>query len=374
MAAIMQLPDIEHWRLGLAQPLLIGGPCGVESPTQINAIARALAGSGVGMLRGGIWKPRTRPGSFQGIGSEALTWLKDAGVSVGMPVMVEVASPFHVGEALTAGIDVLWIGARTTVNPFLVQEICEALRGVDIPVMVKNPVHPDLELWIGALERLDQAGIHRLAAIHRGFHTYEKSRYRNAPLWSLPLELKRRIPTLPILNDPSHICGDRALIAGVAQTAIDLGFNGLMVEVHPDPANALSDPEQQLTPDGFRTLIAGLVFRKPTTDDAVVRHVLDDLRKRIDRIDDELLELLAVRMQAVREIGEYKREHNMTIFQLERWNEILRTRPATGAGLDLNKQFVVRLMELIHEDSIHQQSQILYRHPTSDGKDAAPTS
>lgn len=362
----MQLPDIEHWGLGLKGPLLIAGPCGVESPEQITYLAEVLCASGVSMLRGGIWKPRTRPGTFQGIGVEALNWLKSAGRAVGLPVTVEVASPQHVEEAMAAGIDVLWIGARTTVNPFLVQEICDALVGSDIPVMVKNPIHPDLELWIGALERLQQSGIRRLAAIHRGFHTYEKSRYRNAPLWSIPLELKRRIPSLPIINDPSHICGDRALIPGVAQTSIDLGFAGLMVEVHPDPEHALSDQHQQLTPGAFRQLLSSLVFRKPDTDDALVRHVLDDLRKRIDRIDEELLQLLAVRIQAVREIGEYKREHNMTIFQLERWNEILKSRPDAGARLDLNPSFVIRLMELIHEDSIHQQSQILYRQPETD--------
>lgn len=362
----MQLPEIEQWGIGLRQPLLIAGPCGVESPEQVATVAGQLAGSGVGLLRGGIWKPRTRPASFQGIGSEALGWLKSAGTSAGLPVTVEVASPLHVQEALQAGIDVLWIGARTTVNPFLVQEICEALLGADVPVMVKNPINPDLELWIGALERLHNAGIRRLAAIHRGFHTYERSRYRNAPLWSLPLELKRRIPSLPIINDPSHICGDRPLIPGVAQTAIDLGFVGLMVEVHPDPDRALSDRDQQLTPAAFRQLLSGLVFRKPTTDDALVRHLLDDLRNRIDRIDEELLNLLAVRMQTVREIGAYKRDHNMTIFQLERWNEILKTRPETGARLELNRSFVTRLMELIHEDSIHQQSQILYRMPAPD--------
>lgn len=341
------------------RPFIIAGPCGVESEAQIHSIASALKGKGVHLLRGGIWKPRTRPDSFHGIGTEGLRFLKEAGQLNGLPVSVEVASPMHVEEALENRIDVLWIGARTTVNPFLVQEIANALKGVDIPVMVKNPINPELELWIGALERINRAGINRLMAIHRGFSTFEKTRYRNTPNWPLPIELKRRFPSLPLICDPSHICGSRPLIQAVAQNALDLNYDGLMIEVHPDPDNALSDREQQLTPVAFHELISSLVIRNEKVNDRLFIGILEELRDRIDSIDENILALMAERMNLARNIGHYKKENNMTVFQVERWNEILLTRQRSGSLKDLDLDFIFRLYSLIHDESIRLQTGIM---------------
>lgn len=340
-------------------PLMIAGPCGVESPEQIMAVAKALEKSQVKVLRGGIWKPRTRPDSFQGIGKQGLSWLKSAGIESGMMVMTEVADPVHIDEAMEAGIDFIWIGARTTVNPFMVQRLADALNGVDIPVFIKNPITPDLELWIGAIERFQRAGISRLAAVHRGFSTYEKSRFRNAPNWHLPIELKRRFPDLPLICDPSHICGTKGLISSVAQTALDLNYDGLMVEVHPDPKQALSDKDQQLTPAEFLEMVSGLLVRKKDCDDVFGRNRLDELRSRIDLLDVELINLIAKRMDIARDLGLFKKENNLTIFQLERWSEILQTRPDYGENVDLSREFIKRMFELIHEESIHQQTQVM---------------
>lgn len=361
---ISTLP-LTDWGFAPERPFLIAGPCGVESEQQIHSIASALGGSKVSLLRGGIWKPRTRPDSFQGIGKTGLRWLKEAGRQNNLAVTVEVAHPRHVDEALEAGIDVLWLGARTTVNPFLVQEIAEALAGCAIPVMVKNPINPELDLWIGALERLDRAGVSKLAAIHRGFSSSETSRYRNVPNWPLPLELKRRFPDLPLICDPSHICGNRELIPFVAQTAMDLNYDGLMIEVHPDPESALSDKAQQLVPEAFFELLSKLVIRQPLVDDVIFMNLLEDLRNRIDTIDEHILELLSERMKVAREIGHYKKENNMTIFQIERWNEIVKTRRQSGLMKELESDFVLRLYELIHETSIRYQTEIMNRSETS---------
>lgn len=351
--------SLDSWGFGKGFPFIIAGPCGVESEFQINTIAKSLAGSKVRLLRGGIWKPRTRLESFQGIGEEGLYWLKQAGRDNNLPVMVEVAHPRHVEQALKAEIDCLWIGARTTVNPFLVQEIALALKGIDIPVFVKNPINPDLELWIGAIERLYHVGIRRLGAIHRGFSAYEKSKYRNTPNWQIPIELKRRISKLPVLCDPSHIGGVRELIKPIAQTALDLNFDGLMIEVHQDPSIALSDKNQQLLPNDFIELLDTLVIRKESVDDVIFLNLLEELRDRIDRIDEEILQLMAERMKVAREIGQYKRENNMTILQVERWNEILRTRQVSGLQKDLTREFIIHLYEKIHDESIHHQTQIM---------------
>lgn len=359
---------LNSWGFGEALPFLIAGPCGVESVEQINEIAAKLKGSKVNMLRGGIWKPRTRPDSFQGIGEEGLQWLKTAGIENNLPVTVEVAHPRHVEQALKLGIDCLWIGARTTVNPFLVQEIATSLDGVDIPVFVKNPINPELELWIGAIERFYNAGIRKLGAIHRGFSSYEKSKYRNVPNWQIPIELKRRLPELPVLCDPSHIGGSRELIGPIAQTAMDLSFEGLMIEVHPDPSKALSDKNQQLIPAEFLALIESLVVRKKSVDDVIFLNLLEELRDRIDKIDEDILQFMAERMSIAREIGQYKKENNMTILQVERWNEILRTRQLSGLQKDLSRDFIIQLYEKIHDESIYHQTQVMNTSETQKQK------
>ena len=356
-AEIVSLP-LSSFTKPTKRPFLIAGPCGVESENQIHTIASSLRNFPVSLLRGGIWKPRTRPGSFQGIGSEGLKWLKDAGKENGMEVTVEVASPAHVEDALKAGIDVLWIGARTTVNPFLVQQIADSLAGVDIPIMIKNPVNPEFELWLGAFERMNKAGIQKLIAIHRGFSSSEQSRYRNIPLWQIPIELKRRYPDLPLLCDPSHISGTTEYILPISQYAMDLNFDGLMIEVHNNPEKALSDKEQQLTPDRLNEVLNDLVIRK-TSADVLFMSLIEDLRSRIDLLDEKLLLLLEERMAVAREIGQYKKDNNMTVLQVERWNEILRTRLQSGEIKELHANFIIQLYSLIHEESIRQQTEVM---------------
>ncbi len=350
---------LQKWSSKADRPFIIAGPCGVESEAQIHEVAAALNGANVQLLRGGIWKPRTRPDSFQGIGTEGLRFLKEAGMKNNIQVCVEVASPMHVEEALEQSIDVLWIGARTTVNPFLVQEIANALKGVDIPVMVKNPINPELELWIGAFERLNRAGIEKLMAIHRGFSTFEKTRYRNSPNWPIPIELKRRFPNLPLICDPSHICGSRSLIHSVSQIALDLNYDGLMIEVHPNPDRAMSDAEQQMTPAALIDLLDKLVIRNAIVSDTLFLSLLEELRDRIDTIDEKLLVLLAERMNLAKNIGHYKKENNMTIFQAERWNEIVQTRQQSGNLKELDVDFIFGLYQLIHDESIRLQTEIM---------------
>jgi chorismate mutase len=308
MANTSNLLPVAQWGYAFKRPVLVSGPCGVESEEQMHAIAQEIAPLGVHILRGGIWKPRTRPESFQGIGSKGLKWLKEAAHKNNMLATTEVATPHHVDEALEADIDILWLGARTTVNPFLVQEIADTLRGTDIPVFIKNPINPELELWIGAIERIQKAGINRIAAIHRGFSSFEKSKYRNAPNWTIPIELKRRIPEVSLLCDPSHICGSRELLASVAQTALDLNYDGLMIESHPDPKHALSDQQQQLTPGALAELLRILVIRQPNVDDVIFNTLLEELRYKIDQIDNALLDTMAERMELAREIGRYKKK------------------------------------------------------------------
>ena len=313
--------------------------------------ATQLASKGVKIFRAGIWKPRTKPGGFEGIGAAGLPWLKRVKKETGMYVTTEVATKDHVFEALKAGIDILWIGARTTVNPFAVQEIADALKGTDIPVLVKNPVNPDLELWIGAFERLYRAGLRRLGAIHRGFSSYEKKIYRNLPLWHIPIELRRRMPNLPIFCDPSHIGGKRELIAPISQQAMDLSFDGLMIESHPTPDDAWSDAAQQITPDVLDYVINLLVIRNETQ----TTENLAELRRQIDGVDEQLLELLTKRMRISREIGIYKKEHNMPILQSPRYSEILEKRSDMGLVMGLSTEFVKEILKEIHEESIRQQ-------------------
>ena len=342
----LTLPGVDTQR-----PIVIAGPCSAESEEQVMETAKGLADKGIKIFRAGIWKPRTKPGGFEGIGTLGLPWLKRVKQETGMLVATEVANKDHVFEALKAGIDILWIGARTTVNPFAVQEIADALKGVDIPVLIKNPVSPDLELWIGAFQRLYNAGIRRLAAIHRGFSSDDKKIYRNLPLWHIPIELRRRMPELPIFCDPSHIGGKRELVAPLCQQAMDLSFDGLIVESHCNPDCAWSDAAQQVTPDVLDYVLSLLVIRESsqTTEN------LTALRHQIDSIDEQLLTTLAKRMRISREIGMYKKEHNMPILQSPRYSEILEKRSSMGLQMDLNPDFVKEILKSIHEESVRQQ-------------------
>lgn len=339
------------------RPLVIAGPCSAETEEQVMTTARQLADKGCRMFRAGVWKPRTKPGGFEGQGETALPWLQNVKKSTGMFVATEVATPEHVELALKYGIDILWIGARTSANPFAMQALADSLKGVDVPVLVKNPVNPDLELWIGALERINQAGVTRLAAIHRGFSSYDKKIYRNLPMWQIPIELRRRFPSLPIMCDPSHIGGSRELVAPLCQQAMDLGFDGLIVESHCSPDSAWSDAKQQVTPDVLDYILSLLVIR----DEKVTTEGIHVLRKQIDELDNQLIELLAKRMRVCREIGQYKKEHNMTVLQTSRYNEILDKRGAQGALCGMSADFIRSVFEEVHEESVRQQMEIINR-------------
>lgn len=340
------------------KPLVISGPCSAESENQILQTALALSKiPNVKIFRAGIWKPRTRPGLFEGVGVQGLEWLKQVKAQTSLLTAVEVANPEHVEAALKYEVDILWIGARTVVNPFSLQELANALNGVDIPVMVKNPVNPDMNLWIGALERINLAGINRIAAIHRGFYFFDKTPYRNSPMWEIPIELKRRVPNLPVICDPSHICGERSMLLDVAQKALDLEMNGLMLESHIDPDNALTDPQQQITPSELETLINSLVIREQEGN-IEFEGKLEELRTEIDKIDAELIHILSRRMQLIDEIGQYKKEHNITILQLKRWSNIVQNRLRTGIDSGLQKDFLQKLLEIVHSESIQRQTDI----------------
>ena len=334
---------------------VIAGPCSAETEEQVITTARQLAGRGCHIFRAGVWKPRTKPGGFEGNGEAALPWLQRVKEETHMMVATEVATPEHVELALKYGVDVFWIGARTSANPFAMQDLADALRGVDVPVFVKNPVNPDLELWIGAMERLNQAGVKRIAAIHRGFSSYDKKIYRNLPMWQIPIELRRRVPDLPLFCDPSHIGGKRELVAPLCQQAMDLGMNGLIVECHCDPDKAWSDAKQQVTPDILAYILSLLVLR----DEKVTTEGISLMRKQIDELDNQLMELLAKRMKVCREIGEYKKEHNMTVLQTSRYNEILNKRGAQGSLWGMAPNFIKTVFEAVHEESVRQQMDII---------------
>ena len=356
----LKLQPLNTWLDTKNEPLLISGPCSAETEDQLLATAHLLAKTGkVSVLRAGIWKPRTRPGEFEGIGSIGLTWLKRAKEETGLPTAVEVATAKHVEEALAAGVDILWVGARSTVNPFTVQEIADALKGVDVPVLVKNPVNPDIQLWIGALERINNAGITKLGAIHRGFSSFEKTAFRNEPMWELAIQLKTLAPELPIINDPSHICGNRELIQYVAQKALDLDMQGLMIESHLDPSVAWTDAKQQVTPAALSELMNILTLRKPEIKDKDFTDKLADLRENIDKLDDQILQKLAERMQVVQKIGEYKRDNGVTILQVNRWDQIMNKRSSFASALKLDLNFTGKLLELIHSESIRKQTEIM---------------
>lgn len=337
------------------RPLVIAGPCSAETEEQVMDTAKQLAKNGIKVFRAGVWKPRTKPGGFEGNGVVALPWLQQVKKETGMLVATEVATAKHVEEALKYGVDLLWIGARTTADPFAVQEIADTLKGVDMPILVKNPVNPDLELWIGALQRINNAGIKRLGAIHRGFSTYDKKLYRNLPQWHIPIELHRRIPELPIICDPSHISGRRDLISPLCQQAMDLQFDGLIIESHCDPDHAWSDASQQLTPDVLSLILNNLVIRETnqTTEN------LAELRKQIDEIDMDLTEMLAKRMRVAREIGIYKKEHEMAILQTQRYDEIINKRVEAGSAMEMDDEFMKVVFEAIHAESVRQQMKIM---------------
>ena len=356
----LEIAPLSSWVKTKSQPLVISGPCSAETERQLIDSCVAIAAIGkVSILRAGIWKPRTRPGEFEGIGAIGLDWLNSAKKETGLPTAVEVATAAHVEQALKHGVDVLWIGARSTANPFTVQEIADSLRGVDVPVMIKNPVNPDLQLWIGALERINKAGITKIAAIHRGFSSYEKSAYRNEPMWELPVSLKTHCPELPIINDPSHITGNRELIAFISQKALDLDFQGLMIESHIDPSVAWTDAKQQVTPARLAQIIDELVIRKSDVQNQEFSDKLAVLRREIDGIDDVMIQKLAQRMKVVEEIGRYKKDNKVTVLQVNRWDEIMKKRTDYAELLQLDRDFIERFLELIHNESIRQQTDIL---------------
>jgi chorismate mutase len=342
------------------RPLIISGPCSAETEEQVMQTAMRLAATGkVDILRAGIWKPRTRPGSFEGIGTKGLPWLQQARKASGLPVAVEVATGKQVEDALHFDVDVLWIGARTTVNPFSVQDVADALRGVDVPVLIKNPINPDLELWIGAMERVQKAGIKNVGLIHRGFSSYGNTEYRNAPMWHLAIEMKRRYPELLMINDPSHICGRRDILLDVAQTAIDLDFDGLIVESHIDPDNAWSDAKQQITPEQLGEMISSIRWRTEDSASEEYHAALEKLRQQINNLDDELMQILGQRMKVAENIGNYKKENNITILQTNRWNSILERAFAKGEKLGLSKEFVTKYFDAVHMESINHQNKIM---------------
>lgn len=351
---------IKDWRGYKGRPFLISGPCSAETEEQVMETARQIAAlDQVSVYRAGIWKPRTRPNSFEGIGSEGLKWLRRVKQETGLLVATEVANEKHVYEALKYGIDMLWIGARTSVNPFTVQEISDALNGVDVMVLVKNPINPDLDLWLGAIERIARAGITRIGAIHRGFSSYEKTLYRNQPNWQLPIELRRRIPDIPIICDPSHIAGSRQFLHEISQKAMDLNFDGLMLESHIDPANALSDSAQQVTPNDLKELLSRLIYRNANPSDPKLLDVLGELRQQIDVYDDHLLDLLEKRMKVAETIGNYKKENNITILQSTRWDEIINKVLSRAKAKSLSTEFIDTIFKAIHQESINHQMKIM---------------
>lgn len=360
MVANLKVMPISHWLPKIDNPLLISGPCSLESEEQAMATARELAkDKRVFIYRGGIWKPRTRPGMFEGIGSIGLEWLKLVKQETGLMTGTEVANAQHVEECLKAGVDVMWIGARSTASPFVVQEIADVLKGTDQIIMVKNPVNPDVQLWVGALERLNQAGLKNLVAIHRGFTPFSETKYRNYPNWKTVIELKRILPNLPIICDPSHIAGKREYLFEISQKAFDIGLDGLMLESHIDPSCALSDKEQQVTPAELSKILDKLAIRYTSSENPQFENKLESLRGRIDDIDHEIMEVLAQRMGIVRQIGQYKKENKVTALQINRWAQIMEDRSRLAEKLNLDDAFVKSLFQLIHEDSVRQQSEIM---------------
>lgn len=352
--------EIQMKQLLKKRPLIISGPCSAETEEQVMDTANRLAATGmVDVMRAGIWKPRTRPGTFEGVGTKGLPWLQHARKATGIPLAVEVATARQVEDALHFDVDILWIGARSVVNPMSVQEIANALKGSDVPVLIKNPMNPDIDLWSGAVERISIAGITNIGLIHRGFSTYGKHKYRNPPIWHLAIEMRRRYPDLMMICDPAHISGRRDLIQSVSQKAIDLDFDGLMIESHRDPDNAWSDAKQQVTPEVLKTILESLIWRERSSNSEPVMAVLDEYREVIDQIDDELMQLLAKRMNMAERIGEYKKDNKLTILQTSRWNEILERGMSVGKNLGLSYEFVSTFLESVHMESINHQNRVM---------------
>lgn len=369
MTPTLFIKPISEWFNGLNQPLLIAGPCSAETEEQVLETARDIAKiEAIKVFRAGLWKPRSRPGTFEGAGDKGLKWLSRVKKETGLLTTVEVATPLHVEKALTGGVDMLWIGARTTSNPFSVEQIAQALKGVDIPILVKNPVNPDLELWIGTLERLNRVGITKLAAIHRGFYPYEKTRLRNIPKWELAIDLKSKIPNLPIICDPSHIAGLASFVPEIAQKALNLSMDGLMIETHCNPSKALSDAKQQITPAQLDQMLKNLVFRSPSSLNSEFVDILEQLRNKIDSLDQQMVDLLAQRMRIVEEIGTYKKNNNVSVFQLRRWENILKSRIEYGKRLGLEEDYIKNLLQLVHKESIRKQADILNRNDNLSGE------
>ena len=353
------IPGTEWGFFTLPRPMCIAGPCSAETEEQVMETARGLSEFGIHVFRAGIWKPRTHPGSFEGVGVTGLKWLNKVKESYGMKVCTEVATEKHVLECIKYGVDIIWIGARTSTNPFLMQEIADALSGTDIPVLVKNPVNPDLDLWVGALERLNRAGIRKLGVVHRGFSTSASIPYRNDPGWKIAIELRTRYPQMAFFADPSHMAGDRRYLQELSQRAMDLGLDGLMVESHCDPSCAWSDARQQLTPQDLRTLLESLVIRENSSEDKNYKEGIDTLRARIDVIDEQLLTLLQERMEVSRSIGRYKKEHNVAILQAVRWEQILSDMVKRADAMDISREAVLAIMTAIHDESVRVQNKIL---------------
>ena len=353
------IPVTEWGFFTLPRPMVIAGPCSAESEEQVMETARGLASWGIHMFRAGIWKPRTHPGCFEGVGAPGLQWLRRVKEETGMFVCTEVASEKHVALCLENGVDLLWVGARTTANPFLMQEIADALRGTDVPVLVKNPINPDLDLWIGGLERLSRAGVRKLGVIHRGFSTTNSKPYRNAPGWQIAIELRSRYPELPFFADPSHMGGDRKYLQELSQRAMDLGLDGLMVESHCHPDAALSDAKQQLVPTALRALVEGLRTREQDSGDADYREGIRQMRARIDYIDEDLLKAFRSRMDVSRRIGSYKRDHNVAILQMARWDSLMADVKEKADEYGLSEAFVDKVFTAIHEESVRVQNEIL---------------
>jgi chorismate mutase len=351
----MNAEKFTDWNMPVGRMFLAAGPCSAESEEQVLETARALAQHELAFMRAGLWKPRTRPGCFEGVGAAGLTWMVRARSETGLKIGTEVAEPAHVEACLEHKMDVLWIGARTATNPFSVQAIADALKGTDVPVLVKNPVTADIGLWMGAIERIAQAGVKKIGAVHRGVTSTLETHYRNAPHWRMPIELKRRMPDLPLICDPSHICGKAELIPAIAQEAMDLLFDGLMIEVHPDPPNALSDAAQQLTPDQMFSMVESLILSHEEIDNPDFRILLDSLRGKVDILDARMLELLGQRMDIVSEMGRLKAKQSVSTLQPHRWQEILDDRVKKGSEFDLTGEFVLQIMQSIHEEAIRRQ-------------------
>lgn len=357
----LDLIPTSEWGLfsNITKPIVIAGPCSAESEQQVYETAIALKAAGINILRAGIWKPRTRPNCFEGVGSKGLQWMLQVQRELEMKISTEVANAKHIDEALKAGVDLLWIGARTSANPFAMQEIADALKGTNMPILVKNPVNPDVELWMGALERLNMAGLKKIGVIHRGFSVYGKAKYRNAPQWQLPIEMKRRFPTMLMMCDPSHISGKREYIQEISQQAMDLGFDGLIIESHISPESALSDAEQQLTPLALSEMLSHLIIRKVDSENLEYKENIDELRARIDGIDNDLLDLLSKRMKVSDEIGIYKKQNDITILQPGRWDNILEKVFVKGAEKGLDNDFLEKVFKAIHQASIDRQTKVM---------------